>query len=63
MKGRFQIEAGALVRRPIRRYLLQIGYPFEEEKGWLDSVFYAQCTKDQYQNIANDLNKWQSVTN
>jgi hypothetical protein len=37
--SRFPVQAGALVRRPLRRYLDRQGIRYREEKGWFDSQF------------------------
>lgn len=54
------IEAGVLVRRPIRRFLLSEGIDFKEDKGWLDSTFYLNCSDEKYRWIMKVLHKWQS---
>lgn len=57
-KLRFTVTAGAWVRRSIRRYLLQKGLTFFEDKGFLDSYFYIDCTQDEYDLFAKDLAPW-----
>jgi hypothetical protein len=44
---RVTIEAGWILRREFRRYLLKNNYQFTEEKGWLDSVFYIEASPEQ----------------
>jgi len=51
------IEAGALVRRPIRRFLLARGVPFKEEKGFLDSVFFLDENSQLARNALVELQK------
>lgn len=45
--SREPIIAGALVRRHVRRALLQTGVTFTEEKGRLDSAFYVDVPAGQ----------------
>ncbi len=45
------IEAGMLIRRTVRRFLLLNNIKFIEDKGFIDSVFYFDCTKKQYDSI------------
>ncbi len=54
------IEAGLVMRRSIRRFLLSQGFVFTEDKGWLDSVFYFKCTDEAYRQIALALQKLQN---
>ena len=49
------IEAGLAVRRQIRRFLLEEGIDFVEEKGWIDSVFYLKCSDEKYQWVGRVL--------
>jgi hypothetical protein len=49
------ITAGMAVRRQIRRFLLEEGIDFVEEKGWLDSVFYLKCTDETFQWVGKVL--------
>lgn len=37
---KYSITVGALLRRPVRRRLLEAGFSFREEKGFLDSAFF-----------------------
>lgn len=54
-----QIQAGALVRRQVRRFLLSEGVKFSEDKGWLVSVFYLDCSEEKARQINHALTEWQ----
>lgn len=49
------LEAGLFVRRQIRRYLMEEGVPFDEEKGLLDSLFILRPQTMQHQMAIRNL--------
>lgn len=49
------ITAGLAVRRQIRRFLLREGVDFKEDKGWIESEFYLNCTDEKMKYIAECL--------
>jgi len=55
--GRQSIVAGALMRRAVRRYLLEMNIHFLEEKGFIDSVFYFNVDDGTYRNMQQDINR------
>lgn len=52
------IVAGALVRGNIRKLLMRMGIPFQEDKGWIESHFFVS-PKDakQVASFINGLNQ------
>lgn len=52
------IEAGMLIRRTVRRFLLLNDIKFIEDKGFIESVFYFDCTKEQYDRIIETFIKF-----
>ena len=44
---RGQIVAGALIRRQVRRWLMNRSVSFKEDKGFIDSIFYLTGTVDE----------------
>lgn len=59
--GELTFSAGALIRRSIRRSLMDVeryGITFREEKGLLDSMFYVRGKVYQLDSIKQDLEDW-----
>ncbi len=48
-------EIGALLRRSFRRTCLELGVDYTEEKGWLDSFFVVEGTREQIVRLNNYL--------
>lgn len=55
-----QIQTGIAIRREIRRFLLSEGIIFHEDKGWLDSVFYLNCSDEVWKEIRRTLEERES---
>lgn len=55
------IKAGALVRRPIRRFLMCNGIIFYEEKGWVNSIFSINCSEEQYDNMIKTFSRMKEL--
>lgn len=54
--SRLSITAGLVMRRAVRRYLLEEGVSFTEAKTLLESTFFLDVTKEQENRIFRHLN-------
>lgn len=54
----YTIEAGALYRRFVRRYLMKNDIPFREDKGLLDSLFVLDTNQQVVANKLPMLERW-----
>ena len=52
------IEIGALYRSDYRRLLMIHGLDYEEDRGWLDSLFIVKGTYDKLKLLGNQVDEW-----
>lgn len=52
------LTAGLVVRGGLRKFLLQNGIRFQEDKGWIESDFYLDCTEEVYKWVCDCIQAW-----
>lgn len=49
------VEAGALMRGPLRREFVKYGIEYSETKGFLGSIFVLHCSPRVYETVCDIL--------
>lgn len=52
----YTIEAGIGMRRAMRQWFMERNIDFKEDKGWIDSLFYAKLTPMQAKELEEAIN-------
>jgi len=55
-------EMGALHRRDFRRLCMQLGLDFEEDKGWLDSLFIVTGSSESFYVLNSKVREWSMMS-